>query len=242
MKSAVSLYEFMPYGAPELIESRRRHLSRALVLASFASLVLWAATGGLALLIHVDAPAVERHVQVARPEQYVIPLTHFPSPPLEPRAPTTRPAPDFAERVPVPDDAVPADPPPVAGSGEGNHTGASTGAANGSGVVQATEGNPPADTDDPVEYVEELPSVVKEVKPDYPSMAREAGVEGLVLVRVLVGRNGRVIDVRLSEKQQIPLLNEAALAAARKWVFTPGLANGHPVTCWTAIPFRFRLH
>lgn len=38
------------------------------------------------------------------------------------------------------------------------------------------------------------------------------------------------------------MLNESALAAARHWVFTPGLANGQPVACWTAIPFHFRLN
>ena len=51
-----------------------------------------------------------------------------------------------------------------------------------------------------------------------------------------------MLDAVLAEKFQVPMLNEAALAAARQWVFTPGLANGRPVACWSAIPFRFRLH
>jgi len=51
MKSAVSLYEFMPYGAPELLESRQRDLGRALVLASASLLVFAAAAGGIGVWV-----------------------------------------------------------------------------------------------------------------------------------------------------------------------------------------------
>ena len=67
-------------------------------------------------------------------------------------------------------------------------------------------------------------------------------MEGLVIVNVLVGKTGRVLDAQLDPKRQVPILNEWALAAARQWVFTPALANGKPVAVWTAIPFHFRLH
>jgi protein TonB len=91
-------------------------------------------------------------------------------------------------------------------------------------------------------YVEQLPVAIREVKPVYPQIAIDAGVEGPVTVHVLVGKNGRVLKAELAERFQVPMLNESALAAARQWVFTPGYANGKPVACWTAIPFRFRLH
>ncbi|MGH7729653.1 MAG: energy transducer TonB, partial [Candidatus Eiseniibacteriota bacterium] len=91
-------------------------------------------------------------------------------------------------------------------------------------------------------YVEREPEAITEVKPEYPRIAQEAGVEGRVTVHVLVGKDGRVLDAVLAAKIQVPMLNEAALAAARRWVFTPGFANAHPVACWTAIPFHFRLH
>ena len=239
MKSTVSLYEFMPYGAPELIESRHRHLSRALVLTSVSSLVLCAMTGGLASRIHV--PSVELHGEVAHLGPHIVtPPPLVPHAPVAPPIPIARPAPGPAVPVPVPDDVAPPDAAPPAPQVDGSVPGRD-GAATGKGVTSIPGESviaPPVFSD----YVEELPSVVKEVTPEYPQMAREAGIEGLVLVRVLVGTNGRVLDVRLSERHQIPLLNEAALVAARKWVFTPGLANGRAVTCWTAIPFRFRLH
>jgi TonB family protein len=239
MKSAVSLYEFMPYGAPELIESRQRHLARALVLTSATSVVLCALTGGLASLIHV--PPAELHVAVGNVDLIdIAPPPLAPPAPSIPRIPIRRTAPHPAVPVPVPEAVEPGEMAPPVGPSVGSDTG--TDRLNDGTEVGTRTGDqtlPPPDTN---VYVEELPSVVKEVKPDYPWIAQQAGIEGLVLVRVLVGVNGRVLDVRLSEKLQVPALNDAALAAARKWVFTPGLANGRPVACWTAIPFRFRLH
>jgi protein TonB len=63
-----------------------------------------------------------------------------------------------------------------------------------------------------------------------------------VVVHALVGKDGRVVDARVDARRSIPLLNESALAAARRWVFKPALANGHPVAVWVAIPMRFSLH
>lgn len=240
MKTAVSLYEFMPYGAPELIESRQRHLSRALLLTSFSSLVLSVSIG--ALLSHIPVRPVDLRVQVSNPDPYVVtPPPLIPRAPSKPQIPISRTESHPAVPVPVPETLEPRVVAPPTEPAIGSDTG--TGRTSDQSLGGTRVGpDVPISPDPPVEYVEELPSVVNEVKPDYPQIARDFGIEGLVLVRVLVGTNGRVLEVRLSEKQQVPMLNDAALAAARKWVFTPGLANGRPVTCWTAIPFRFRLH
>src|SRR5215471_16341971 len=70
MRSAVSLYEFMPYGAPDLIESRRRHLSRALTFASAAAVALYALITAIAALIPA-APARETQVISVYPRDLV---------------------------------------------------------------------------------------------------------------------------------------------------------------------------
>jgi protein TonB len=77
--------------------------------------------------------------------------------------------------------------------------------------------------------------------PEYPEIARMSRMEGEVIVKVLVGVDGSVI---LSEIQlgAGPILNRAALAAARRCRFQPGLQRGNPVAVWMAIPYRFRLH
>ena len=63
-----------------------------------------------------------------------------------------------------------------------------------------------------------------------------------MIVHALVGKDGRVVQVRLEPKFSIPLLDETALDAARRWVFKPAFANGHPVAVWFAIPFHFVLN
>ena len=240
MRSAVTLYEFMPYGAPELLESRRRHMSRALVLTSAAALGLYALTRGVAFLI--PAPTVAPHHLVFTPEPFVIPQPRVdvtPPTPRIPAEPVTHPA---APPEPVRDDiALPSeliDPTP--GPVEESATGVIPGTIErGTVVGPAPEVLPELGQ---WVYVEQEPAAIREVKPEYPSIAREAGVEGRVTVQVLVGKEGRVLDAVLARNVQVPMLNEAALAAARQWVFTPGYANGNPVACWTAIPFHFRLH
>jgi len=94
--------------------------------------------------------------------------------------------------------------------------------------------------DDFVPY-EEQPVLVELKPPDYPSLAREAGIEGTVIVRALVGKDGKVKDVILG-KSLNPVLDEAALAAARQAVFKPAIQNKIPVAVWVPIPFRFTLH
>src|SRR5207247_541806 len=86
-------------------------------------------------------------------------------------------------------------------------------------------------------YVEELPEAITKVPPQYPDIAREAGVDGTVLVQALVGKDGKVKDVRI--QKPIPMLNEAAIAAVKQWVFKPALSNNKPVAVWVAVPVRF---
>jgi TonB family protein len=85
-----------------------------------------------------------------------------------------------------------------------------------------------------------LPEAVKKVPPAYPDAARDARVDGLVLLSVLVGEDGSVKDIRV--RKSIPLLDEAAEACVRQWEFKPALSNGKPVAIWISVPIRFTLH
>lgn len=89
-------------------------------------------------------------------------------------------------------------------------------------------------------YVDELPEVAHRVEPDYPDLARQAGVSGLVLVQALVDRDGAVKDVRITKS--IPMLDAAAAHAVRAWTFKPARSGGRPVAVWVAAPVNFRLH
>lgn len=240
MRSAVSLYQFMPYGAPDLIESRRRHLSHALALASAMAVALYALVTGIAALIP-SAPERAMQSTIVFPREWVEIERHQAAAAAQPPVRSRPQVSEHAAVTPVRDELAPAP--------EKIETGAQP--ILDDAPIGTVAPGPIATTDAPAEilpgrtewvYVEEFPRPLRQVKPDYPELPQRAGVEGTVGVYVMVGKDGRVMRAELDEKQQVPMLNEAALAAARQWVFTPGLANGHPVVCWTRIPFRFRLN
>ncbi|MFH1049693.1 MAG: energy transducer TonB [bacterium] len=74
----------------------------------------------------------------------------------------------------------------------------------------------------------------------YPEIARRAGIEGKVLIRVLVEKDGKPKRHRVeySDNEQ---LNDAAVKAVMASVFTPAIQNDRPVVCWVTIPVTFRL-
>jgi protein TonB len=75
--------------------------------------------------------------------------------------------------------------------------------------------------------------------PVYPPMAAEAGIEGTVLVNVLIGKDGKVKKAMLVEGS--PLLDEAAVACAKTAVFRPALMQNQPVEVWVLMPITFKL-
>ena len=88
-------------------------------------------------------------------------------------------------------------------------------------------------------YVEILPEVIEKAAPVYPQLAREAGVEGTVMVHLLVDKTGVVRDVRVVKS--IPMLDVAAVECVRRWRFKPALSNDRPIAVWVAAPVRFAL-
>jgi protein TonB len=97
--------------------------------------------------------------------------------------------------------------------------------------------------DDPPDFlpVEKLPVPVKQVQPDYPEIARRAGVEGTVWVKILVDKEGKAKKAVVM-KSDAEIFDEPAKAAALQWVFTPAIMNNGPVAVWAAVPFRFKLN
>jgi TonB family protein len=78
------------------------------------------------------------------------------------------------------------------------------------------------------------------VQPEYPQLAREAGVDGKVVLAVLVGADGRVRDVKVVKS--IPMLDAAAVYAVWRWRFRPYELRGRPVSAWTRVPVQVSLH
>ena len=88
-------------------------------------------------------------------------------------------------------------------------------------------------------YYEDEPVPVTAPTPAYPEFARDAGITGKVVLHVLVGKDGRVKNVKV--KQSVTGLDQAAKDAVQKWVFKPALSNNKPVAVWVEVPMDFRL-
>jgi protein TonB len=88
--------------------------------------------------------------------------------------------------------------------------------------------------------VEKYPELVFNQKPEYPALAVKAGITGKVTLRVLVDKEGKPkrAVVILSDSE---LLNQNAINAAMKSVFTPALQNTHPIEVWVSLSYRFTL-
>jgi periplasmic protein TonB len=107
--------------------------------------------------------------------------------------------------------------------------------------VQVREAEPEPDEFIPVEKEPSLDYEKLKKSVIYPDIARRAGVEGKVIVRVLVSANGKVKKT-LIEYSDSELLNEAAVKAIIDYgTFTPAIQNGQPITCWVSIPITFQL-
>ena len=102
---------------------------------------------------------------------------------------------------------------------------------------------PPPNADDdiivPFAAVSDRPVLIKRLAPIYPELAKKAGLEGMVTVSVLIGTDGRVERVKILKS--IPMLDEAAVAAAKHYVFTPAKQRDRVVKVWMAIPIVFKL-
>ncbi|MFA6955701.1 MAG: energy transducer TonB [Thermoanaerobaculia bacterium] len=72
------------------------------------------------------------------------------------------------------------------------------------------------------------PVIIERVEIAYPKRAREVGIQGVVIVEAVIGRDGRVKSVRVLKT--LPLgLEEAAVAAVKQWTFKPATLEGKPV-------------
>ncbi|MFZ5980788.1 MAG: energy transducer TonB [Candidatus Zixiibacteriota bacterium] len=89
--------------------------------------------------------------------------------------------------------------------------------------------------------VEIYPEMIYEQKPEYPRLAEQAGIEGLVWVRALVSKEGKVLDAVVGKTSGTESLDQAALDAAKKNRFKPGIQNGRPIACWVTYKVEFTL-
>jgi protein TonB len=101
---------------------------------------------------------------------------------------------------------------------------------------------PPPEEDEVFEFfaVSEKPKLLHKEVPKYPDLARRAGIEGNVIVMVTISKKGDVLDAKIYKS--VPMLDEAALTAAKKCKFKPAKQRDKFVKVKMSIPFNFTLN
>jgi protein TonB len=112
------------------------------------------------------------------------------------------------------------------------------------GVVGGIVGGLPDAPPPPVQAVRvggqiKEPKKLKNVPPVYPDIAKQARVQGVVILECTISPQGKVTDVKVL--RGIPLLDQAATDAVRQWVYTPTLLNGVPVPVIMTVTVNFKL-
>jgi periplasmic protein TonB len=113
------------------------------------------------------------------------------------------------------------------GSGSGPGIGPGTGGGTGGGPYRAGSGIV-------------APRLLREVKADYTEDARRRGVEGEVLLEIVITRNGSVGDVKVLRRLDSGL-DQRAIQAVRQWQFAPATRQGAPVDVIVEVGVEFRL-
>ena len=170
-----------------------------------------------------------------------------PPPPPAPRAAVSKPmpkpvmdeAPKFTAPVAVPDEIRPEEgidlgveggvPGGVEGGVPGGVVGGVVGGISDAPVVQAVR----------VGGQIKEPKKLKAVNPVYPDIAKQARVQGVVILECTISPQGKVTNVTVL--RGIPLLDAAAIEAVKQWVYTPTLLNGVPVPVIMTVTVNFTL-
>ena len=77
--------------------------------------------------------------------------------------------------------------------------------------------------------------------PVYPPLAQRRGEEGLVTLRVAVSADGQASSVTVLRGSGHESLDEAAMAAVRKWQFVPATRNNTAIAALADVPVDFKL-
>ena len=85
------------------------------------------------------------------------------------------------------------------------------------------------------------PKRKRKIVPSYPPTLRAQGIEGKVVVEVVISPTGRVRKARVIAKSSYDAFNTAALEAARREQFSPAKKAGKPVEFRLSFAYRFRL-
>lgn len=82
-------------------------------------------------------------------------------------------------------------------------------------------------------------NLIHRVQPVYPPLARQARIQGTVVLRAIISRDGRIENLQVLSGH--PMLVPAAIEAVRQWRYQPYILNDQPVEVETQITVNFTL-
>ncbi|MBU3699728.1 MAG: energy transducer TonB [Candidatus Kapabacteria bacterium] len=244
----------MPYGAIEVKELIRVNTRKAFTYTMLLLLLiaLYTFVGPIISEWLFPSPNVVR-VRLAKISLDALPppqsQTEEAPPPPPPTNVPSGPAARAGTPVPVPDAELAPDVKDFANVDEINRASAVGGSGEDDGGWASNIGEPikieREAEPDPEDFiaVEDEPKyddIALQRRVQYPDMARRNGIEGMVLVGALIGKNGAIEKIQVFESDHASL-NDEAVKAVRETTFTPAKQNGQPVRVWARIPIRFRL-
>ena len=92
-----------------------------------------------------------------------------------------------------------------------------------------------------MEEVDEIPQILRSIQPEYPLGAKRSHTEGKVVIRMLVTSDGSPTRLTVDSATPPGIFDKAALSAAKRWKFRPGMYHGKAVDTWVLLPFNFKL-
>jgi periplasmic protein TonB len=232
------------YGFKELRILTKKYSQIALGVAAVLHIALIGAYYGIQKLSEEDEPIysvrIMKYSELGPPPS----MTNTQAAPsVSVEAPTAKP--NVGTPVPVPDAEINPEQ-TIATQTEMAQVGPAIGEGEGTGgPVQIENDTKLEDDGPPPDFVpvEKQPQPIpgNNPAPVYPEIARRAGVEGTVWVKIWVDKDGNPKKAVIL-KSDAELFNEPAKEAAMKWKFTPAIMNNGPVSVWVSIPFKFKLN
>ncbi|MCP4566642.1 MAG: energy transducer TonB [FCB group bacterium] len=89
--------------------------------------------------------------------------------------------------------------------------------------------------------VERMPELIHQVEPEYPAKAKKQGIEGTVIIKSLIDKEGNTVKAIVAKSSGTASLDDAAQKAAMNYRYKPALQNEQPVAIWVAFSVNFTL-
>lgn len=92
-----------------------------------------------------------------------------------------------------------------------------------------------------ISQIDTMPQIISRREPVYPYRARQKNINGMVLVKFLVTKEGTVQQASVVQSNPPEVFDEAALQAVGSWRFKPGMLDKEPVSTWISMPIKFQI-